>query len=146
MARPIVHGKTKTSEFKTWQSMHQRCYNPKAQRFPIYGARGIKVEDERWFNFMDFLNDMGERPINTSLDRIDSDKGYCKENCRWADIFQQNSNRRNVVLIEYDGQLKPMRYWAEMFGTNVPVLRSRLKSGKSVEEALRTPIKTKYRK
>jgi hypothetical protein len=140
MARPIVHGKSKTPEFRAWQCMHQRCYNPNDQRYAIYGGRGILVEDRRWFGFMEFLHDMGQRPANTSLDRIDCNKGYYKGNCRWADIFVQNNNRRNVVLLEYKGEIMPMKHWCDMFGISVQALRYRLKRGDAVKEALETPV------
>jgi hypothetical protein len=84
-----------TVEYTTWASMKARCNNPNFPKYHLYGGRGIKVCD-RWVNdFSAFLEDMGRRPPNkTSIDRIDGDKGYEPGNCRWADDFEQNRNRK----------------------------------------------------
>lgn len=72
--------------------MHERCTSTTGLYWQAYGKRGITV-DPRWNSFTLFLQDMGERPEGLSLDRIDNDKGYSKDNCRWATRQEQNSNK-----------------------------------------------------
>ena len=89
----IKHGFARTPTYVTWGQMKQRCSNPKAAKYNIYGGRGIIV-CERWFQFENFLADMGERPKGTTLDRIDSNRNYEPGNCRWATIMEQRQNQR----------------------------------------------------
>ena len=89
-----THGMTKTREYKSWGAMIARCYNPKNNRYYLYGARGVVVE-KSWRKFENFFNDMGIRPTGKSLDRVDGNGDYCKSNCRWATPKEQANNRRN---------------------------------------------------
>lgn len=89
-----THGLTKHYLYQTWATMKQRCYNPKAFKYPHYGARGIKV-CERWLkSFPNFLEDMGDRPKGHTLSRINNDKDYEPNNCEWQTHSDQNRNRR----------------------------------------------------
>lgn len=92
-----THGRYGTLEYKSWQSMKERCFNPNNKKWEDYGGRGIKVCDE-WINsFENFFNYMGERPKGTTLDRYPNNDGnYEPGNCRWATIEEQNRNKRNV--------------------------------------------------
>jgi hypothetical protein len=92
--RSRTHGMTGTSEFTCWQSMIQRCTNPRSQAWKDYGGRGIKV-CARWRNsFQTFFSDMGRRPPGKTLDRRKNDRGYTPSNCRWASWSVQNRNQR----------------------------------------------------
>jgi uncharacterized protein (DUF433 family) len=84
--------------FGAWSGAIDRCHNPANAAFKDYGGRGITV-CERWRNSFDaFVADMGARPDGLSLDRIDVNKGYSPDNCRWADKYVQARNKRNTKL------------------------------------------------
>lgn len=124
---------------KTWQNMKQRCQNPNAPSYQYYGGRGITV-CERWRSFANFAKDMGERPSTKhSLDRIDNDKGYCPENCRWATQAEQCDHRTSKTMLTLEGTTLPMRTWALRIGMNPMTLYSRVMCGWEVEKVLTIP-------
>lgn len=83
-----------TRTYKSWDAMKQRCLNPNNIKYPLYGGRGIYICAEWESSFEKFLEDMGQRPDGTSLDRINPDGNYEPSNCRWADGDTQRKNRR----------------------------------------------------
>jgi len=91
----------RTRTYTSWLKMRERCNNPNGNRSKYYFEKGITY-CERWNDYNLFLEDMGERPENTSLDRIDNNANYCKENCRWATNVQQarNMSKNSYYLID----------------------------------------------
>src|SRR5262249_3821224 len=87
-------GEAPRQEYNVWHGMRGRCYDPNNSQYARYGGRGIRV-CERWRDdFMAFLSDMGPRPSRAyTLDRLDNDRDYALENCRWATRYQQAHNR-----------------------------------------------------
>ena len=119
--------------------MKERCNNPKNKRFKNYGARGIKVCDEWEHSFTKFENwaMANGYKAGLSIDRIDNDKGYSPENCKWSTYVEQNRNRGNYNrLITYNGKTQCIAAWAEEVGLTDSALRVRIKKGVPIERAL----------
>lgn len=94
--RLIKHGDARSVECRAWESMKRRCYNKNYYLYHRYGGRGITVCDEWRNDYSQFLKDMGRKPKGTirySLDRIDNNKGYSPDNCKWSTDSEQNKNR-----------------------------------------------------
>lgn len=111
--------------------------------FKNYGGRGIKI-CSRWLgSFEAFREDMAPTyQDGLTLDRIDNDGHYCKENCRWATLLEQGSNRRTNHKIEFQGETLTIMQWERKTGLKNRVINNRLQSGWSIEKALTTPIDT----
>ena len=133
------HGMSKLPTYKLWMGIKKRCENPNDKAYNNYGGRGIKVYDE-WHSFENFLRDMGEKPEGMSLDRIDNDKGYYKENCRWATAFTQSNNKRNNKMLTYKNKTQSMSLWATEIGMSYDVLSGRIFKGWSTEKAIEAPV------
>jgi hypothetical protein len=129
-----THGMTNTRTYSIWQAMRLRCNRINQD----YSCRGITY-DERWDSFENFYLDMGEVPDGMSIDRIDVNGNYNKDNCRWATQEQQANNKRSSVFIEYNGKKQTVSQWAKELKMNHHTLRSRLKKGLTAEQAL-TPL------
>jgi len=138
LGKTIKHGKCGTKAYKSWHMMLQRCTNANNAAYKSYGGRGIKVCDE-WKNFMNFFADMGEPLEGCTLDRIDNELGYSKDNCRWATKKQQGNNRRTNLYIVFNGKKQTLSEWADELNLSRYCLRNRLLSGWTVEKALTTP-------
>jgi len=126
--------------YQTWNGMFQRCYDPNNEVFDRYGGRGILI-CARWHKFEHFAQDMGERPTNKhSIERIDNNKGYSPENCKWATDIEQANNRRSNILITIDGRTQNITQWAKEKGINSHRVFNRLRIGWTPEDAITTPL------
>lgn len=131
-----THGMSNTKTYQTWVSMRERCKNPKAAHYDVYGAVGISVCKEWDSSFESFFKDMGERPRNTTIDRIDNSKGYFKENCRWATPKEQTLNRGVTKWVTAFGDTLCFNDMCKKHGLTTTMVRNRLKKGMSLEDAL----------
>lgn len=130
------HGLYKTPEYRVWAAMIQRCTNENSAMWPDYGGRGIRV-CERWRRFENFYEDMGERPTSKmTIERVDNDRGYEPDNCRWATRTTQNRNTRRSNMIEFQGETRPLTEWAEVLELSYDMLRGRLRRGWTFEQAV----------
>lgn len=123
-------------EESTYRNMMSRCYNPKATGYELYGGKGIKVCDRWKESFWNFYEDMGDRPEDTSLDRIDGNLGYSIDNCRWADQVTQANNKSNNHYISYGGKIWTLEQLAQSKNLLANTLLYRIRRGWSLEEAL----------
>ena len=124
--------------------MMTRTRNPNTSDYKNYMGRGISAS-KRWQQSENFILDMeGTYFDGAMLDRIDNDKGYSKENCRWTTRTEQNRNRRNTKNLTFRGKTKSLPEWADELGIRKSTLRQRLYVyGWSVEKCLTTPIRTR---
>jgi hypothetical protein len=118
--------------------MIDRCTNENKSDYPSYGGRGIFV-CERWKTFEAFLEDMGLPEKGMTLDRIDVNGPYCPENCRWADQKTQQRNRRNNKWICVAGVNRLLIEWSELNKIPAGTIRSRIRDGWSLEDAVTKP-------
>lgn len=135
---PRTHGMYNSPEYLSWRSMKTRCSNSKSPDFQYYGGRGIKV-CKRWMKFENFFKDMGRRPIGTTLDRKNGEGGYCKSNCRWADVFEQSNNKRSNRLLTFNGSTQTVAQWSREVGITEDVIHHRLNSGWSEARVFSIP-------
>lgn len=122
--------------------MKTRCNNPKSKAYHRYGGRGIEVCPEWSNSFRLFEKWALENGYNDSLtlDRIDNNKGYSPENCRFVTYTQNNQNRRDNVFLEFNGESHCLTEWSRIVGISQSVLSNRLKRGWSIEKALTFPV------
>lgn len=123
------HGMHKSREWTSWKKAKSRCHNPNNTHFSYYGGRGIVMSEEWRDSFEEFFKDMGHCPDGFTLDRIDVDGNYSKENCRWASRKSQSNNRRNNLLITYNGETHTQSEWSDITGISKSAISYRRKQG-----------------
>ena len=136
-----TNGSHRNPEYSCWLSLRARCNRKTDPNYSKYGGRGITV-CSRWNDsFTDFLKDIGPRPSKQhTIDRIDNNKGYSPDNCRWATKKEQSRNMRNNVRLLFDGDKLTIREWSEKLGISSQTLWSRYRAGKSILEILTVPV------
>lgn len=147
-ARTLKHGhaagRKTTPEYRAWQSIQKRCYDPNNMNFERYGGRGIKVADEWRDDFPCFLRHIGLRPsAQHSLDRIDNDGDYKPGNVRWASKSLQAKNQSRNRMYEFRGNSYCLSDLREISGLKLVTLQTRLRLGWDIERAVTQPIRAR---
>ena len=138
------HGFYGTRFYRIWQGMKTRCSNPKHVAYHRYGGRGITY-DPKWEKFENFKRDMFptyKEPL--TIDRINNDGNYCKENCRWVSVGEQGKNTSHNRVITYKGKTKTLVEWSKEIGGSKNMLHERLRHGWSLERALTPPLFSRF--
>lgn len=144
----VKHGMCNTKLYRVWSSMKARCKNPNSQEWHRYGGRGITVCEEwkaGYENFFKWAMANGYKE-GLTLDRIDNDKGYSPDNCRWATYEEQLNNTSKNLFIEYNGTFKTATQLARENDVNPKMFIQRIKLGWDVERALKEPCHTEFRR
>jgi len=132
------HGLSKTRAYKSWTSMIYRCTKKNKDGYHRYGGRGITICD-RWMDFLNFYEDMGDRRSGDSLDRIDNDGNYEKDNCRWATKKQQSNNTSSNRALVFNGVSRNIIQWERILGFKNGVINDRLRRNWTVDRIITTP-------
>lgn len=120
------HGMTDTKLHYIWRAMKQRCNNVNNKRYKDYGGRNISY-DKSWESFVNFYNDVKDTyKEGLSLDRIDNNKGYSKENCRWATSTEQANNQTRNIIIRYNKKSLNIKQWSDLLDINYATLYYRV--------------------
>jgi len=139
--RMTTHNLHGTPIYSSWHNMIQRCTNVNSQSYSYYGGRGITVCD-KWLTFEGFYEDMGDRPLNKSLDRKNNNGNYCKDNCKWSTREEQMNNVRTNMNLTFKGKTQSFSMWAKEFNINKSTLKERILTRKwTIEKALTAEVK-----
>lgn len=139
LAAITKHGMFRAPEYKTWDSMKSRC-RPGSKARAYYFDRGIAVCDAWAFDFRQFFSDMGPKPFpHAEIDRIDNNKGYSKDNCRWVTHKANLNNIRKNWTTIFNGKRVTMSQLSELTGININTLRARFYRGYSAATMTRQP-------
>jgi hypothetical protein len=137
--RTRTHGLSKAPVYKIWASMIGRTTNANNPAYYRYGGSGIGVCDS-WRKFENFFEDMGHRPKNLTIERINNSKGYSPNNCKWATRSEQAKNRKwhgngfkPQIRITHEGQTLTPKEWSKITGINHKRIARRYREGFSVE-------------
>jgi hypothetical protein len=136
-----THAEGKTRLYRVWSQMRQRCSNKNDSGYKNYGGRGIVVCDEweKWETFRDWSLANGYAQ-GLTIDRENNDLNYEPSNCRWITRAAQVNNRRITISIEYNGHVKPLSEWCRALGVGYFMVRNRIKSNWTFEDAITKPL------
>jgi len=138
----LNHGWSNSSTYGVWEAMKERCNNPKNKAYSNYGGRGIKY-DPKWEVFVNFLRDIGEIPKGLTLDRINNNGNYCKNNCKLSTRKEQNRNHRRNINISYNNKKGFLCLLDYCKVKNLPyeTIKNRIWRGWTIEDAISVTIR-----
>lgn len=137
--REATHRMSGGPEYNVWKGIKQRCYNTKHTHYASYGGRGIVMCDRWRDSFEAFYEDMGPRPQGQTIDRQDNDKGYDKDNCKWATKKTQSRNTRSNHMVVFDGVEMTLMELSESAVVDYPTLVWRVNQGWDLTRAISQP-------
>lgn len=139
------HEKSQTRLYKIFQGMKARCYRETCPNYHRYGGRGIKICQEWLDDFMSFYNWAMANGYKTGLtiDRIDNDKGYSPNNCRWTTAEQQANNTSSTIFLTYQGNTMSASEWSKITGIRTNTITRRKRDGWSDEDCLTVSVDRK---
>ena len=140
--RGKIHGQCFSPTYNSWRAMKDRCLGSNHDSYKYYGGKGIIV-CSRWLNFVNFFDDMGERPKGKTLERLDNNSNYSLENCVWANSKQQAYNKSNTIFLTFRDKTMTVANWAIKTGFAYETLRARLKRGWTTKMTLTLPLRSR---
>ena len=132
-----TQGGIRTRTYNSWRSMWERCTDTKHKSYHLYKD---KTPVDRWKSYDCFLEDMGERPPNTTIDRIDNLKPYSPENCKWSTRIEQQQNRNTNIIVEIDGKKVCLKEACRIKNVKYSRARARVYYGWSPLDAIMLPF------
>lgn len=131
------HGHKKSPELSVYTKIKNRCVNPNSVDYKNYGGRGIILSKDWMFDFSNFLRDMGRKPTSTStIERVNVNGNYCKENCIWLEKRLQNRNTRRTRYVTYCGETLIMSDMLKKYDVSKTIFYRKLKLGISEIEII----------
>ena len=113
--------------YNIWLLMRHRCYKSYIKCYKSYGAKGITVCDawrDNFWNFQEWALSNGYRD-DLSIDRIDNNKGYCPENCKWSTMHDQQQNKSNCIFFTHNGETHNITEWCKILNIKYSTARNR---------------------
>jgi len=148
--RSVKHGHAfpgkMTKIYKIWRSMKRRCYDKNNDNYSYYGGKGVVV-CERWQKFKNFFLDMGNPPTEKhTIDRINNDRGYEPENCKWSTKQEQMQNRSHYLRIAVNGELLTTGQWERKLGLPRAAISERITNGMPPYDAVTKPFRKRRKR
>jgi hypothetical protein len=135
----VTHGMSATAFYHVWQGLKTRCTNANSNKYKYYGAKGIKY-DVRWRGFENFYDDMHKSyKEGLTLERINPDSDYTKDNCTWVTYTEQNNNKADNIHLKYNGQIYTVKEAAKKFKVLSTTIYNRRRCGWEDSKILGTP-------